>query len=264
MHNTILETRNLSIGYKSSRNETVLYRDLNAQLKKGELTCLLGKNGSGKSTLLRSLCSLLPTLSGEVIIAGKEKGTYSIREISKLVSIVLTDTVRTEDMTAYEVIALGRTPYTGFWGKLDDADTEKIDQSIALIGIADLVDRKMQTLSDGERQKVMIAKAVVQETPIILMDEPSAFLDYASKIKLLQLLRTLTRKLGKTVLISSHDMEHMLQVAEQAWLLDKELGFAHGPTHELCHNGTIGKYFNLEGICFDQKNCRFDIDLEKL
>lgn len=264
MDNTVLKINGLTVGYKTSKGNNILYSDMDATLKKGELTCLLGKNGTGKSTLLRTLCRLLPPINGSVQVNGKDICQYSMRELSKQIGIVLTDMVRTEDMTAYEVIALGRSPYTGFWGRLSDSDREIIDKSIEQIGISELTDRKMQTLSDGERQKIMIAKAVAQETPVILLDEPSAFLDYASKIKLLQLLHTLTKKMGKTVLVSSHDIEQMLRFSDNVWLLDRERGFTQGETRLLCQNGTIASYFNLEGITFDQDNYRFEIDFDQI
>lgn len=262
MDNPILQIINLSIGYKAKNGDTILYGNLNAELQEGKLTCLIGPNGAGKSTLLRTLCNLQPLLGGEIKIEGTNKDQYTAAALSKKISIVLTDTVRAENITAYEVIALGRSPYTGFWGSLNEKDKDLIDQTIALLGLETIAPRNMQHLSDGERQKVMIAKAIVQETPIIMLDEPSAFLDYASKVKLMVLLRKLTRELNKTILISTHDLEHALQLSDNVWLFDKTLGFSKGETPIVCEDGTVERYFNTGNLHFDKQHRRFEINVK--
>lgn len=261
MIDDILYFDNLSIGYKNGSDTILLYGGLKASLSKGSLTCVLGKNGSGKSTLLRTLSGLLPMLSGDVCLSGKKIDGYDNSELSRLVSLVLTDSVKSVDMTVREVVSLGRSPYTGFWGTLSADDEKIVDEALEMVDMNGFCDRRMSFLSDGERQKVMIAKAVAQQTPLILLDEPSAFLDYQSKVRLLILLRDLTRKLGKTILLSTHDIEHALQLSDNTWIMDRKLGFVQGRTDILCKDGTISRYFDGEGISFDPTSRRFIIQL---
>ena len=233
--------------------------NLNATLNSGEMTCLLGPNGAGKSTLLRTLAAFQPALGGKVEVMGQDIKKYTSQELAKLVSVVLTDNSGIKNMTAEEVVAMGRSPYTGFWGKLKEKDKVVIKKCLGWVGIEDLKDRKMQTLSDGERQKVMIAKAIAQETPIIFLDEPTAYLDYPSKIAMMLLLHRLAKALKKTIFMSTHDLEHALQVADQVWLLDHEKGLATGLPEDLSLNGSIESYFAKEGMTFDRETCVFSI-----
>lgn len=166
---------------------------INAGINSGELTCLLGANGIGKSTLLRTLSAFQPKLSGEIFIQGQEIEQYKDKELSMAISVVLTEKCEVRNMTVTELVGLGRTPYTGFWGTLDEDDKQIVERSISLVKIEKLADRMVHTLSDGERQKVMIAKALAQETPIIFLDEPTAFLDFPSKVEMMQLLHRLSR-----------------------------------------------------------------------
>lgn len=259
---TTIEIRNLTTGYKLKKGEKIIARGLNASLHQGELTCLLGPNGAGKSTLLRTLSAFQPALGGEINVMGKKLSEYKDTELAKIVSVVLTDNSKINNLTVFEVIALGRSPYTGFWGKLQDTDKKIIEKCLGWLGIEDFADRKMQTLSDGERQKVMIAKAIAQETPIIFLDEPTAFLDYPSKVQMMLLLHRLAKALKKTIFLSTHDLEHALQVADNVWLLDKEKGLATGLPEDLSLEGKIEEYFNREGITFDRETCFFTIGHE--
>ena len=262
MNNNTIEIRNLTTGYKIKKGEKVISRGLNASLNQGELTCLLGPNGAGKSTLLRTLCAFQPSLGGEIKVMGQNVKKYKSQELAKLISVVLTDNSKISGMTAYEVIAMGRSPYTGFWGKLNEKDKKIIEKCLGWVGIESLAERKMQTLSDGERQKVMIAKAIAQETPVIFLDEPTAYLDYPSKVQMMLLLHRLAKALKKTIFMSTHDLEHALQVADQVWLLDKEKGLTTGMPEDLSIEGKIEEYFNREGITFDRETCFFSISHE--
>lgn len=257
---TSIELQQLTIGYGSHKSETVIARGLNAQLNTCELTCLLGPNGAGKSTLLRTLAAFQPKLGGKVMVMNREIKEYKPQELARLVSIVLTDNSDIKNMTAYDVVAMGRSPYTGFWGKLTERDHAMIDKCLGWVGIETLAKRKMQTLSDGERQKVMIAKAIAQETPIILLDEPTAFLDYPSKVSMMLLLHRLAKTLKKTIFMSTHDLEHALQIADQVWLLDKEHGLTTGSPEDLSMAGSIETYFNREDVTFDRETCNFSIE----
>lgn len=262
MNNPTIEIKNLSTGYKIKKGEKVISRGLNASLEQGELTCLLGPNGAGKSTLLRTLSAFQPAIGGDIFVMGKKIKSYKTQELARLISVVLTDNSKISNMTAFDVIAMGRSPYTGFWGKLTDKDKKIIEKCLGWVGIENLAERKMQTLSDGERQKVMIAKAIAQETPIIFLDEPTAYLDYPSKVQMMLLLHRLAKALKKTIFMSTHDLEHALQVADQVWLLDQEKGLTAGLPEDLSIEGKIEEYFNREGITFDRETCFFTISHE--
>ena len=259
---TSIEIRNLSTGYKVRGGKKVVSAGLNAELMCGEMTCLLGPNGAGKSTLLRTLSGFQPALSGNILLIGQDIGKYKNQELAKLISVVLTDNSGIRNMTAEEVVAMGRSPYTGFWGRLSDKDKQIVTKCLGWVGIEELRGRKMQTLSDGERQKVMIAKAIAQETPIIFLDEPTAYLDYPSKIQMMLLLHRLAKALKKTVFMSTHDLEHALQIADQVWLLDQQQGLTTGMPEDLSIDGSIERYFVRDGINFDRESCAFSIQHE--
>ena len=223
--NTSVEIKNLTTGYKTKEGNKTIAACLNAELCSSEMVCLLGPNGAGKSTLLRTMAALQPALGGTIELMGRDIKNYKSQELAQLVSVVLTDNSSIKNMTATEVVAMGRSPYTGFWGKLKERDHKIVEKSMSWIGIEELAQRKMQTLSDGERQKVMIAKAIAQETPVIFLDEPTAFLDYPCKISMMLLLHRLSKTLKKTVFLSTHDLEHALQVADKVWLLRNTVFF---------------------------------------
>lgn len=209
-----LTLSDLSIGYG---HHTVACH-LEATLRSGTLTCLIGRNGTGKSTLLRTLGGFLSPLGGHVAIGGGEITSMSRGELSRLVSVVLTHRPDVRQLTVSEVVALGRTPYTGLWGTLSPDDRLIVAESIETVGISHLAGRHIGTLSDGECQKVMIAKALAQQTPVILLDEPTAFLDYPSKRETMLLMRRIAAS-GKAVLLSTHDMEMALRLADTLWLM---------------------------------------------
>lgn len=209
--NTVLQLNNLTIGYR----DKVVATNITANLDKGSLVCLVGRNGCGKSTLLRTIFNTPETV---------RIGSNANASIHHLISVVLTERVDVQNMSVRELVAMGRTPYTGFWGKLSEEDERIVDESIAMTGIEDLAGRMVHTLSDGERQKTMIAKALAQQTPIILLDEPTAFLDYPSKLETMQMLHRLCREQGKAVLISTHDLDIALRHCDAVWLMqDKTL-----------------------------------------
>ncbi len=214
--------KDLVIGYNTRTGQRRVTAPLSVKLPEGRLICLVGRNGVGKSTLLRSLSALQQPLSGDVLLDGRSIASYSHKALARLVSVVTTRDVPVPSMTSWEVVALGRSPYTQFWGQLSPADKEIVDRSIDITGISPLASRRVGSLSDGERQKVMIAKAIAQETPVILLDEPTAFLDYPSKVSTLSLLSRLAREMGRTILVSTHDVEHALRLSDEVLLLQKE------------------------------------------
>ena len=182
--------------------------------------------------------------------------------MSKVISVVLTEKCDLRNMTVEEMVALGRSPYTGFWGVLKKGDKEIVSRAIAGVGIEVLTGRMMHTLSDGEKQKVMIAKALAQETPVIFLDEPTAFLDFPSKVEMMQLLHRLSRDTGKTIFMSTHDLELALQIADKVWMMDKENGVTIGTPEDLSLNGTLSNFFSRKGIMFDQNTGLFKINSE--
>ena len=194
-----------------SYGKKVVARDINAELLPGELVCLVGRNGAGKSTLIRHILSM-----GDGVRI-KDDGVEINGEVSKIISVVLTDRVDIERMTVRNVVAMGRMPYTGFFGILKDNDSRIVDEAMKTLGIEAFAERLINTLSDGERQKVMIAKALAQETPYILLDEPTAFLDHPSKVSTMQLLSSLAHEHHKAILISTHDIEVSLKYCDKIW-----------------------------------------------
>ena len=252
METIVLE--HLTIGYKAK----VVATDLQATLQAGEFTCLLGPNGVGKSTLLRTLSGFLQPLKGCVLLNNKDISTLKPHERSRQISVVLTTKVDAENITVTELVSMGRYPYTGFFGSLNDADCQIVDEAMAMVGITPLKSRLIHTLSDGERQKTMIAKALAQQTPVIYLDEPTAFLDFPSKVGMMQLLRRLAHELNKTILLSTHDIEQALQVADRLWLLDN--GRLHvGTPRELAEKGTLGHFIEQGKITFDTEHMRINI-----
>ena len=249
----------LSIGYPSKKSVKVVADGICSDIMSGELTCLLGANGVGKSTLLRTLSAFLPPLSGRIEIMGKRLETYTHKELAKTLSVVLTDKFSLRNMTVEELIGMGRSPYTGFWGTLDNADRQIVDSAIRLIRIESLSSRLIQTLSDGERQKVMIAKAFAQETPIIFLDEPTAFLDFPTKVEIMQLLHHLSRTTNKTIFLSTHDLELALQIADKVWLMDKKSGITIGTPEDLSLDGSLSTFFSRKGILFDKDTGLFHV-----
>lgn len=249
----------VAIGYFKGKNTVEIQKDINCVLEKGEFTCLIGPNGTGKTTLLRSLAGFIPSLNGNICIDGEDIREISSDRLAKTVSVVLTERPSVQSMTVVDLIALGRSPYTGFWGKTDKKDKEYIDQAIKDCNIESLRHRLVDTLSDGERQKVMIAKAIAQSTPIILLDEPTAFLDFPSKADTMRLLARLAHDNNKSILQSTHDLNMALALADKIWLLDKKLGFACGTPRELADNGILEKYFKGDGIIFDHETISFSL-----
>ena len=262
MKNETIHIENLSIGYPGKSDVKVVADGICAGINSGELTCLLGANGVGKSTLLRTLSAFQPKLGGAIRIQGKEIESYTDKQLSRVISVVLTEKCDIRNMSVTELIGLGRSPYTGFWGTLTKEDRQVVERAVALVGIPHLAHRMVHTLSDGERQKVMIAKALAQETPVIYLDEPTAFLDFPSKVEMMQLLHHLSRQTDKTIFLSTHDLELALQIADKIWLMDKANGVTIGTPEDLALNGSLSSFFARKGIVFDLETGLFRVDNE--
>ncbi|MBR3444358.1 MAG: ABC transporter ATP-binding protein [Prevotella sp.] len=258
-----VECKELTIGYKAKRTGfREVAADINAELCGGRLTSLIGSNGIGKSTLLRTLSAFQPPLAGDVLVQGKSLRRYTNKELSRLIGVVLTERPALQNMSVRELVGLGRSPYTGFWGKLTAADEDIVTEAINDVGIENLQHRMIQTLSDGERQKVMIAKALAQQTPVIFLDEPTAFLDYPSKVEVMQLLHRLTRQSGKTIFLSTHDIELALQLSDILWLMSKTdtapstdaslSQLTIGTPQQLAQSDALTAFIERKGITFDR------------
>lgn len=246
----------LSIGYQTKNHVKVVAEHLNASINGGELTCLLGRNGIGKSTLLRTLSAFQPALGGEIILMPDGQTPTPLGQftdnstLSRLIGVVLTEKPDVRNMTTEELVGMGRSPYTGFWGTLSEEDRHIVEEAIELVGILPLKRRYVHTLSDGERQKVMIAKALAQQTPIIYLDEPTAFLDFPSKVEVMQLLHRLAHEQQKTIFLSTHDVELSLQISDCIWLMEpKQLSV--GTPRQLADEGVLSRFIEHKGILFD-------------
>lgn len=251
----MLELRDLYIGYSEDDHRRIVAKTLNASLSCGVLTCLIGANGIGKSTLMRTMAAFQPPLRGEVWINGRSVASYTPKELSERIGVVLTEKNMPADLTIEEVVGLGRAPYTNFWGTLKEEDRKIVDEAIALVGLDALRSRKIHQVSDGERQKAMIAKALAQQTSVIFLDEPTAFLDYPSKISMMQLLRRLAHEQNKLILLSTHDLEIAFQTADHIWLLQQD-GLRAGTLDELSRCGAISDFLDSDELYYDAKNHR--------
>jgi len=258
-----IQLRKLDIGYRTKHGFRIVASGIDGDIRSGELTCLLGANGIGKSTLLRTLSAFQPKIAGEVMIGSQELSSFTDKELSRKIGVVLTEKPDVRNMSVRELVSLGRSPYTGFWGNCSKEDMMIVDESIALVGIESLSRRMIHTLSDGERQKVMIAKALAQQTPVIYLDEPTAFLDFPSKVEVLQLLKRITREAGKTVFLSTHDVELALQLADTIWLMTHENGLTVGTPRELSVQGVLSKFIERQGIIFDRESLTIRIAQEQ-
>ncbi len=226
--NTI-QLKDLSIGYKLHNGKTkTIASHINASVESGMLTCLIGRNGTGKSTLLRTMTGFIPPLEGQVILEGRDLSMLSATERARIISIVLTERPETDNITVNELVGMGRLPYTNFWGTLQEEDRQIVDDAMQMIGIYELRNRKIGTLSDGEKQKTMIGKAIAQQTPVIILDEPTAFLDYPSKQETMLLLHQLAQELNKTIFLSTHDLNIAYQVADKIWCMGNDDGLRIG------------------------------------
>ena len=251
----MISLHNLSTGY----GRHVVMQGIHAELRRGELVSLLGPNGVGKSTLLRTLSAFLPAIEGDIRIDGRPLSQLPIRERSRLIGVVLTERTTVQHMTVRDMVGMGRTPYTGFWGGLNDDDRRVADDAMRQTGIAHLQHRHFNTLSDGERQKVMIAKAVAQETPIILLDEPTAFLDFPSKVETMRMLRQLAHGMQKIIFLSTHDVEMAMQLSDRLWLMTRE-SIQAGEPAELARNGSLQRFLQHDGVAFNPSEMTLHIE----
>ena len=259
LFDNILSLDNLSTGYKLSHSKTIsLHQNIICDVGGGELIALLGPNGAGKSTLLKSLTGIIPILDGYIYYNGKNLQHLSRKEIATLVAVVLTDKIDDRYLTAYDIVGTGRYPYGSFTGRLTSTDKAEIENSFKVVGANELKRRYFYSLSDGEKQKVLLARAIAQDTPLIFLDEPTAFIDSPGKVLIMNLLSELVTVHNKTILLTTHDTELALNYATMLWLLGKENYFEEGNPDELVEAGKINRLFDREGVVFNKKSKRFE------
>ncbi len=241
----MLHLKALNTGYASR----VVGKGLCGHLPRATVTALVGVNGVGKSTLLRTLMGDLPVLSGSVLLNGKDLSAYSVGERARALGVVLTRRVEADYMPVREVVELGRLPYTSLFGRLNEEDLFQVDSALERLDLKAMSHRAVGTLSDGERQRVMIAKALAQQTPLIVLDEPTAFLDYPTKVELFLLLRDLAHQHQKTILLSTHDLDLALRLSDRLWLLSAE-GLCEGTPYDFAQNKKIDQIFSSPTLQF--------------
>lgn len=247
----LLETHHLTVGYTQGKHATAVLSDLDLKLERGQLTALLGRNGAGKSTLLRAITCAARPLEGTITIDGTDLSAMPQRERARIIGLVSTDRIAAGGLTVTELVSLGRQPHTGFLGRLSKEDHQLVNQALRDVGIDHKAHTFMAQLSDGERQKAMIARALAQATPIVVLDEPTAFLDVASRIETMQLLHALAHDHNKAVLLSSHDVSQSLLMADQLWLITHDRHVVCGPTHDLIEAGSMQRLFDNPHIKFN-------------
>ncbi len=255
----VLQTSALSIGYKNGgKTPKVIADQLNLQLSAGEFVCLVGPNGVGKSTLLRTLTGLQPKLAGEIQLSGRKLESYLPRDLANQVSVVLTSPISVGAMRVDELAAMGRFPFTGLFDRMAKHDWEVVHETLRVVGVDKLSHRYVHTLSDGERQKVMIARALAQEPRLLVLDEPTAYLDLPGRVVVMNLLHNLAHGHDKAVLTSTHDLELALRHADRIWLMDDEGRISQGAPEDLVLNGSFAQAFNRAGVLFDPLSGTFD------
>lgn len=254
MSDAVIVGRDLAVGYRRGRDEakTVL-SGIDLQLHRGEFACLLGPNGAGKSTLLRTLAGTQPALHGAVIIGGVALHRLTKKALAQRLSVVLTDRLQVGNLTVYELISLGRFPYTGLRGRLSPRDHQAVHWAIQATHLADLAHQPVTELSDGQRQRVMIARALAQEPEFMLLDEPTAFLDLPTRVEITGLLRRLARQTGLAVLMSTHDLDLALRTADTLWLITGDSRFICGAPEDLVLNGAFEATFAGAELDFDRE-----------
>ncbi len=255
----MLQTSALKIGYKNGgKTPKVIADQLNLQLNAGEFVCLVGPNGVGKSTLLRTVTGLQPKLGGEVLLSGKRLETYHPRDLANQVSVVLTSPISVGAMRVDELAAMGRFPFTGLFDRMTEHDWDVVHETLRVVGVDKLSHRYVHTLSDGERQKVMIARALAQEPRLLVLDEPTAYLDLPGRVVVVNLLHDLACGHDKAVLTSTHDLELALRHADRIWLMDGQGLIRQGAPEDLVLNGSFAQAFNRTGVLFDPLSGTFD------
>ena len=260
MRNPLLSTHNLEIGYINGKPaRKVVGSELNLELYQGEFVCLVGPNGAGKSTLLRTLTGLQPSLGGGVELGGKRLEQFTRKELANEISVVLTGPIEVGAMTVNELVAMGRFPFTGLFDRMSENDWKIVRQSLEMVGLEGFEERMVHKLSDGERQKVMIARALAQEPRILVLDEPTAYLDLPGRVSVMNLLHELAADHAQTVLTSTHDLDLAMRSADRFWLMSPGGEIISGAPEDLILSGDFQRVFARDKISFDLMNGHFSV-----
>ena len=258
IEHTILETKSLSIGYTSKKTETIIASNINLELKEGQLIGLVGANGIGKSTLLRTVTQVQPKLAGSLYLNNKPLEQYDNLELAQAMSLVLTEQIASKNLSVFELVALGRQPYTNWVGSLSETDISIINKAITQTNIEDLKHKRCFELSDGQLQKVMIARALAQDTDLIILDEPTSHLDMYHKAYILKLLQKLAKETGKTILFSSHEIDLAIQLCDTMIVMTKTEVVSNSPAN-LIKQGAFNNLFPSDLIVFDEVSGSFRV-----
>jgi iron complex transport system ATP-binding protein len=247
----ILTATNLNLGYRKGKDVNTIAENLDFELEKGKLTCLLGPNGVGKSTLIKTILGQLPPLHGQINLDGKPIREYHQREISKKIAVVLTDKIRMGTISVRQLVELGRIPHTGWLGNLAPQDQIKVDNAIQSTNIQYLADRPLTELSDGQLQKVMIARALAQDGELLILDEPTAHLDLVNRIEIMQLLHNVAKSENKAVLVTTHDLEIAIETSDIFWLMQCNMPLIAGLPEDLIIQGALEVLLPEQNMTFD-------------
>ncbi|TDW47370.1 iron complex transport system ATP-binding protein [Flavobacterium sp. 270] len=254
----ILSTSNLNVGYKSKKGTVTIAENLNLNLASGKLISLIGANGIGKSTLLRTITGIQKPLSGNVFLSDRDITTFKPLDLAQNLSVVLTEKLPPSNLSVFELVALGRQPYTNWIGTLTPEDITKVNEALELTQIIHLARKKHFEISDGQLQKVLIARALAQDTPLIILDEPTTHLDLLHKVSLFKLLKKLTQETQKCILFSTHDIDLAIQLSDEMIIMTPESIVQNEPCN-LILNGSFGALFKDEHIIFDTEKGKFVI-----
>ncbi|MEN9907026.1 MAG: hypothetical protein RLZZ540_167 [Bacteroidota bacterium] len=255
---TILQASKISIGYTHKKEQTVVASNIDLTLAKGKLIALVGANGIGKSTLLRTITGIQKTITGTVLLNGKNIHEMNALALAKNLSVVLTEKLPPSNLTVFELVALGRQPYTNWIGTLTDEDIEKVNHALALTQIEHLASKRHYEISDGQLQKVLVARALAQDTPLIILDEPTTHLDLLHKVALFKLLKKLTQETQKCILFSTHDIDMAIQLSDEMIIMTPETVVQDEPCNFIS-KGSFNTLFKDDHIVFDATKGKFVI-----
>lgn len=253
----MLDAAGLTVGYAAAKK--IVLSDLSLRARAGDFICVLGRNGAGKSTLMRTVAGLQIALSGEVLLDSEDLNALSAQARARKIAVVVTERVQSPGLKVDDVVALGRQPFTGWQGKLGDEDLKMIDYASRLAGVWNYRGRYFDDLSDGEKQRVLIARAIAQSPRIMILDEITAFLDLPGRVEVMSMLRKLARKRGMAVLLSSHDLELSLELADKIWLLNGKGALEQGHAQELIRSGSLGSAFDTAEVRFSTDRQKFEL-----
>ncbi len=256
--NTILQARQISIGYTHKKEQNIVATNIDLKLEKGKLVALIGANGIGKSTLLRTITGIQKPISGTVILNEKDIHHMNPLALAKNLSVVLTEKLPPSNLSVFELVALGRQPYTNWIGTLTEEDKEKVSQALMLTQIEHLTNKRHYEISDGQLQKVLVARALAQDTPLIILDEPTTHLDLLHKVALFKLLKKLTKETEKCILFSTHDIDLAIQLSDEMIIMTPEMIVQDQPCN-LISKGVFNTLFKDEHIVFDETKGKFII-----